>query len=142
MKIKESIIKHKSFLIYCVFGAILTALETFLYWLLYTVIFKSQAGLYNTISTLLAWFITVCVAFFINKYIIYAERSWERKRVITEALSFFSGRVLSGAFNLGFMVLMVDILKLEPVIMKLIAALIVGIINYFVGKHIVFRKKN
>ncbi len=123
-----------TFIRYCIVGAAATLLETGLYMLLY-----EKLGIYNVVSTFVAWFLTVLFAFLTNKYFVYRSNSGEK--VIKELLSFFSCRIGTGIFNLVWMYVTVDLLDWTPLVMKLLSALMVGIINYLVGKVMIFKKK-
>ena len=128
-------IKSKAtFIRYCLVGALATALETGLYMLFYEVM-----GIPNVISVFVAWFLTVLFAFLTNKYFVY--RTPGRNDILKELLSFFSCRIGTGVFNLLWMFITVDLLSLWPLLMKLLSALVVGIINYLVGKMMIFKKK-
>ena len=123
-----------TFIRYCIVGAAATLLETGLYMLLY-----EKLGIYNVVSTFVAWFLTVLFAFLTNKYFVYRSNSGEK--VIKELLSFFSCRIGTGIFNLVWMYVTVDLLDWTTLVMKLLSALMVGIINYLVGKVMIFKKK-
>ena len=123
-----------TFIRYCIVGAAATLLETGLYMLLY-----EKLGIYNVVSTFVAWFLTVLFAFLTNKYFVYRSNSGEK--VIKELLSFFSCRIGTGIFNLVWMYVTVDLLDWTPLVMKLLSALMVGIINYLVGTVMIFKKK-
>ena len=128
-------IKNKAtFIRYCMVGALATILETGLYLLLYEII-----GISNVPSAFVAWFLTVLFAFLTNKYFVY--RSGGKEGIVKELMSFFSCRIGTGVFNLAWMFVTVDLLKLWPFLMKLLSALIVGIINYLVGKLMIFKNK-
>ena len=127
--------KYRTFIVYMVFGLMATLLETFLYWLFYEVI-----GLRNMVSTVIAIIITITFAFFTNKIFVYRSRAWGFSTVIRELLSFYWFRALTGLFNMGFMYVTVDRLAWWPVGMKAIAAVLVGIMNYLLGKLVIFRR--
>ncbi|MBR2282582.1 MAG: GtrA family protein [Spirochaetales bacterium] len=127
--------KYRTFIVYMVFGLMATLLETFMYWLFYEVI-----GLSNMVSTVIAIFITITFAFFTNKIFVYRSRAWGFSTVIRELLSFYWFRALTGLFNMGFMYVTVDVLAWWPVGMKAIAAVLVGIMNYLLGKLVIFRR--
>lgn len=128
-------IKSKAtFVRYCIVGALATALETGLYMLFYEVL-----GIPNVVSTFVAWFLTVVFAFFTNKYFVYKKKG--SNSVFKELLGFFSCRAGTGVFNLVWMFVTVDLLSWWPLGMKLLSALIVGIINYLVGKLMIFKTK-
>ena len=127
--------KYGTFIIYMVFGFLATLLETFSYWLFYEVI-----GLSNMVSTVIAIFITITFAFFTNKIFVYKSKAWSLNPLIKEILSFYWFRILTGLFNMLFMYITVDKLSWWPVGMKAIAAIMVGIMNYLLGKFIIFKK--
>lgn len=134
---KTFLLHWRSFFAYCLVGALATALETFLYWLFYEVVL-----LPNLLSTFIAWFLTIIFCFFTNKCFVYRSKTWEGKIVLKELVGFYSCRISTGLLNMVFMYVTVDVLALQPVLMKLAAAVMVGIINYLVGQLLVFRKKH
>lgn len=128
--------KYGTFILYNIYGFSATLLETFLYWLFYV-----KAGINNVISTILATFITITYAFFTNKIMVYQSKDWRLSTVFKEAGSFYGFRTVSTFFNIGYMYVTVDLLHWMPVLMKMIAALIVGMINYILGKKFIFRDR-
>ena len=67
--------KYGDFLVYCVFGAMATAVNMLSYELLY-----SLWGLANVPSVALSWFLAVTFAFFTNRYIVFRRRDGEVMR--------------------------------------------------------------
>ena len=128
--------RHGTFILYNIYGFSATLLETFLYWLFYV-----ELGVNNVFSTILATFITITYAFFTNKTMVYKSRDWRLMTVVKEASSFYGFRTISTFFNIGYMYVTVDLLHWMPVMMKMIAALIVGMINYILGKKFIFRDR-
>lgn len=135
MAFREFLKRHKLFIIYNLFGFSATLLETLLYWFLY-----HQAGVSNIGSTLMSWIITVVYAFFTNKIFVYKSRFWRPTSVILEFFSFFGFRAVTGIYNVFHMWITVDVLALWPVPMKVISALLVGLMNYALGKGVVFKR--
>lgn len=128
--------RYRDFFVYMIFGAMATIINAGLYALLFQYIQISNVG-----STIIAWVITLIFAFFTNKFFVYKSDEKRVKYVIKEFYQFFLCRLLSGIFDVLFMFITVDILSLYPVIMKLIAALFVGLINYFGGKLVIFKNR-
>ena len=128
--------KYSDFLVYCVFGALATFVNAGSYW-----VFYEKAHIKNVPATLLAWFITLVFAFFTNKIFVYRSKGWNLAQIIKESSGFFICRALTGIFDVLFMYITVDVLDWIPLLMKLIAALIVGIINYLVGKLLIFSNR-
>lgn len=128
--------RHKDFLVYMVFGACATAINMGSYALFY-----NYLGVPNVPSTAIAWFLAVSFAFVTNKLIVFASKSFAIKRVLFELASFFSCRIATGLLDIFIMWLTVDVLNLNPLLWKFISNLIVGIVNFTVGKLVIFRKK-
>ena len=136
MSAKDFWNKHKTFVFYNIFGFTATLLETFLYWLFYV-----KLGVENVMATLFAWMITVVYAFFTNKILVYKSRDWNPVIIVKEFLYFFGFRAVTGIFNIVYMYVTVDLLDWWPVTMKAIAALIVGLSNYMIGKKLIFKHR-
>ena len=128
--------KYGTFILYNIFGLSATALETFVYWLLFS---KAEIG--NVVSTIIASFITITYAFFTNKILVYKSRDWRVKTLVTEACEFYGFRIITAMFNVGYMYVTVSLLKWPPIPMKIIAALIVGLMNYMIGKKVIFKNR-
>lgn len=128
--------KYGTFILYNIFGLTATALETFCYWL-----FFSKLELGNVISTIIATFITITYAFFTNKILVYKSKDWRLKTMYAEISEFYGFRIVTGLFNVGYMYLTVSILKWPAIPMKIISALIVGMMNYMLGKKVVFKNR-
>jgi putative flippase GtrA len=59
-------------------------------------IFRPAMADYSVwVSNPLAWLIATAFAFFTNKLFVFEQKSWLRKTVAREAISFFSARLLS-----------------------------------------------
>ena len=128
--------RHKDFFVYTVFGACATGINMGSYAQLYRVV-----GIPNVPATATAWLLAVSFAFFTNKLIVFASKSFTAKRLLFELASFFGCRVATGVLDVFIMWLTVDILDLSPLLWKFISNLIVGIVNFSVGKLVIFRKK-
>ena len=135
MELQSIIKKYSDFFLYMIFGALATAINTAGYWLLYSIL-----GLPNLIATALALIITIIFAFFTNKMFVYRSKSWNIEVLIKESSGFLICRALTGIFDMLFMFITVDVLELLPVLMKLIAALLVGLMNYLAGKFLIFKE--
>ncbi len=134
---KEGFLKrYRTFIVYNIYGFTATILETVLYWLLFSIL-----GLHNIPATLIATFITITYAFFTNKIMVYRSRDWRVGTLLKEMGEFYGFRAITAIFNVGFMYMTVDVLAWYPVAMKAIAALIVGLMNYILGKKVVFKNR-
>ena len=128
--------KYGTFILYNVYGFSATLLETFLYWLLYR-----RLGMHNVPATIVSTFITITYAFFTNKMLVYMSTDWRLKTLSKEIGEFYGFRILTAFFNVGYMYVTVSLLHWAPVAMKMISALIVGWMNYVLGKKVVFKNR-
>ena len=138
-KIKLLYMKNKEVVMYLIFGV----LTTFVNWIVYTL----TVNLFTmTVSNILAWFAAVIFAFFTNKLFVFESMSWNPSKVITEIISFFGSRLVSGIveiigptilFSLG---VNQTLFGVKGFLAKIIISVAVIIMNYVFSKLIVFRK--
>ena len=133
--IRELYKKYKSLIFYVIFGALTTVINFVLYWLLYDIL-----GVSNVLSNIVAWSGAVTVAFLTNKNLVFGSSSWKKDVVIGEFVKFISARLTTGGIDLLFMFVTVDLLGWNALIMKILANVIVIILNYILSKLIVFKK--
>ncbi|MGN0243384.1 MAG: GtrA family protein [Lachnospiraceae bacterium] len=93
-----------------------------------------------TYSTILAWILSVFVAFLLNKWLVFYHpfRSW--RQTVKELLQFFLCRLFSGAFEVGMMWLFVEQLQMNDIIIKIAAMIVVVIVNYVASKWLIFKR--
>lgn len=133
-KIFEFIKKRKELILYLIVGGLTTLVSFLVQWL-----FKDIIPISAGIATLIAWFFSVLFAFFANKLVVFESKG---KRGFFKELSlFFASRTLTGLFEIGAMWLFVDILVFNYWAVKIIANVIIIVVNYILSKFIVFRNK-
>lgn len=87
-------------------------------------------------STVLSWIIAVLFAYFINSLFVFQNK----KNNLQEFFKFVFCRLLSLAIEFVCMILMVEILKINDRMAKIVVQGIVFILNYVFSKLIVFKK--
>ena len=92
------------------------------------------------IATIIAWVLAVAFAFFTNKFFVFKSTSMEPRKLLREAATFTAARLVSGLFDVGWMIFAVEWLKMNDLIAKVLANVVVIILNYFFSKLFVFRK--
>lgn len=127
----------KHILLFGVFGALTTALNVAAYH-----VCSRLPGIGNVLSTVIAWFLAVTFAFFTNKAFVFDSRSWERQTILGECLRFFGCRIGTGCVEVGLMVVFVDLLGLNGTVMKLVANMVVIVLNYLFGRLYIFGIKD
>lgn len=122
---------------YLIFGVLTTIVSYFTFWLFGEGVCHMHYALSNTLS----WFCAVIFAFITNKLFVFESKDWNLKLVIKEIITFGSARVFSFLFETGFIALAVEIFHMDEMIAKIIASVFVVIMNYFLSKFWIFKKK-
>ncbi|MHC1786610.1 MAG: GtrA family protein [Christensenellales bacterium] len=139
--------RMRELLRYIFIGALTTAVNWLLYWLLTTLLGlegypSGSAGfrLVATVSNGIAWLLSVIFAFLSNK--LYVFRSRERRRSARrEFLLFVSARVMSYLlFDLLLFTLCLGFMNDK--LLKLLMNVLVIVFNYFASKYLIFQRKD
>ncbi len=133
-RIKALLQKHRSTVIYLVFGVLTTVVNYAVYLPLYNL-----AGLPAAVCNGIAWAAAVAFAYVTNKLYVFDSKKWDRG-VLSELLRFVGSRVASGAVETLALLLTVDILGWNGNLMKLLLAVFVIVFNYVLSKFFVFKK--
>ena len=133
--IKKLYARHKDVLLYLIFGVLTTVVNYVVYYPLY-----NFAGVSATFSNIIAWFCAVIFAFLTNKPIVFSSNDWKMETVLSELWKFVACRIASGAAETLIIYLAVDLAKFNGNIVKLVASILVVIMNYFASKLFVFNK--
>ena len=135
-KFSDWYLKHQEGMRYLVFGALATIVNILTYDICFYLI-----NIPNDISNIIAWIIAAIFAYFTNKLCVFNSKANTKKALLIEAISFFSFRLLSFAFDQSIMIFTVDHLGLHAGLMKVIANIIVIILNFIFSKLFIFKKK-
>lgn len=133
-KIKTLLKKHKEKLLYLIFGVLTTIFSIILYYVL-TRFFKLDV--YS--SSIISWILSVLFAYITNKLYVF---NCKKKKILKEMISFYGFRLLSLAFDLLFMYVMVGLFDINDMISKIISNIIVIILNYIFSKMFIFKGGN
>ena len=120
---------------YLVFGALATAVNIGVY----------SIGLYgfnisNAVSNVIAWITAAVFAYLTNKYFVFDSKVNTTKELVREIISFFGCRLLTLAVDQAIMIITVDKLHLNGFLMKVIANIVVIILNFVFSKILIFKK--
>ena len=121
---------EKEFTLYVVFGVLTTIVNILVY-----LFFTKLCGVNYIISNVIAWVLSVLFAYITNRIWVFERKN---TNIIKEVLTFFAGRMFSGALDTGLMYLFVDVLMAGDVFAKLVVQIVVVIVNYLFSKLIVF----
>lgn len=92
-----------------------------------------------TVSDSFAFVVALIFAYWVNKTIVFNSKCENAKALIKEIVSFATCRLVTQAISLGMMNLAV-IINMNDVLMKVIANIVVIILNFVLSKLIIFKK--
>lgn len=126
--------KYKEGLWYLSFGVLTTLVNIVSFFVL---------RLFNIeiyISNVIAWVLAVIFAFITNKLLVFNSRGKSKKENFKELISFFFFRVLSLGIDMGTMYLLIDVLSSSEIVAKVVANIVVIVLNYIFSKLFIFKK--
>ena len=136
-KLRGFIEKNWDILSYLFFGGLTTVVSFLSYGLFYYV-----PGFSAAVSNGLSWVLAVAFAYLTNKPFVFKSNDWSMQTVLPEVWKFVGCRIGSGLLETAFMALTVDLWGFSSLWMKVIASVMVVILNYIGSKLLVFRKQN
>lgn len=138
--------RFRELFLYAVVGVITTAVN----WGAYTLVSRLSAlilsisvenALLIAVANAIGWAASVAFAFWANKQYVFRSPGWDRTTLKKELPEFITARLLSLGFDIAFVELAVHLLGMHDLIAKLIANVIVILLNYFASKFWIFRSK-
>ena len=143
-RLKSLYTKYKEPLLYLIFGGLTTAIDWLISFLLYYFwIDATQApdGMIH-VADAIAWVAAVTFAFFTNRVWVFESKKKGLIPILGELVGFAGGRVVTFFVQEGILLVFVTLLGLNKYLFRILAAVIVIVLNYFISKLFVFRKKN
>ena len=89
------------------------------------------------VSNVVTWIIAVYFAFAINKKFVFESN----KKVTGELIQFYGGRIVTLFVEQAILYIFIIRLSFDNLIIKLIAQVVIIILNYIISKFIVFKKE-
>lgn len=128
---------HREGLLYLLFGGLTTLVSFLSFYILEGVLHLDATLVANPIS----WVLSVAFAYLTNRTWVFLSRAAGARAIALEALSFYASRVVSFLFEEGVLLLFVTLLALPALPVKIVASVLVVILNYLLSKLLVFRKR-
>jgi putative flippase GtrA len=142
-KIKNLLIRYREVILYLIFGGLTTVVDWGLSFLLYH--FWGDAIEANVLlihgANVIAWSAAVLFAFITNRIWVFESQKKGFLPIMGELGSFAGGRVMTLLLQEAMFVIFFDILGINEFVVKIVAAVLVIILNYIISKLFVFRKK-
>lgn len=127
--------RFRELFLYLIFGGFTTIINIVAYFILARLLMINYQ-----ISTIIAWILSVLFAFITNKLFVFESKNNSKKEDLKEMISFFSFRILSLGLDMVCMYLMVQLIRMDDLIAKIIANVLVVIANYIFSKLFIFKK--
>lgn len=93
------------------------------------------------VGNVLSWIAAVSFGFWANKKYVFRSADWGKETLKKELSGFVAARVFSLVLDIVAVELMVHAMGINDLISKLVSNIMVIIVNYFLSKFWVFRKK-
>ncbi len=132
--------KYQEIINYLIVGVLTTLVSIFTYFIL-SLILDINNNILFILANILSWICAVVFAYITNKRFVFNSATFNRKEEIKVFSLFVSSRITTLLIELIFMFLTVKVLLLNDKISKVIAQIIVIILNYIISKIFVFKKK-
>ncbi len=140
---------NREVFMYLVFGVLTTVVSWASYALFVRIVERlvDSNDLQVSIANVLSWVAAVLFAFVTNKLWVFDSKSWKGTIVIKELGSFIAARLATGCIEWFGVPLLVklgmdqELFGTKGMLAKIIASVLVVIINYFFSKLLIFKKK-
>lgn len=128
-------LKYKEVWIYLFFGGL-----TFLVSIGTYAVFNVRYEINELLANFMSWVAAVLFAYITNKIWVFQSNVSAAKELVREIMSFFGGRIFTLFVEGTILLVFITMLEFDSVCVKVVAQVIVIILNYFISKRIVFRK--
>lgn len=129
-------IKKTEAMRYLVFGALSTVINILIFALFNTL------GLATLASNTIAWIVAVIFAYVTNKYCVFNAKTQSNGDLLREFGSFVVARLATLGIETLMMWITVDIWHWDAIVMKVIANVVVIILNFVFSKLFIFKNKD
>ena len=138
----ELLKKYKSIILYIIFGGLTTVVDwsvSFTLYYLWGDAIEATPWLIHG-ANVIAWVAAVAFAYITNRIWVFESKRRGFIPIIGEIIAFAGGRVLTLLLQEAIMAVFFTWLGFNEYIVKIAAAVLVVILNYFISKLLVFRK--
>ena len=135
--------KNKEVLLYLFFGVMTTVVSFITAGIAKFLLEKMGAGesAVVNVSTVFSWICSVTFAYITNRIWVFASTAHSRADVIKEGASFYGGRLFTMFVEMLIMNIGVKLIGANYWVTKIIANIIIIILNYIISKLFVFKKQ-
>ena len=131
---RYNIDRYIPIILYLFFGGLTTVINIVCYEVFTKIFFINYM-----LSNIIAWIITVIVAYLTNRENVFKSSANSPKEILMEILKFFGVRIATLGLDVVVMFVGVTILSFNDTIIKILSNVAVIVTNYFMSKYIVFK---
>lgn len=136
-KINRLVVKHREIILYVLFGGGTTVVN-FAVFLPLNLLFGEKLLL---LTNFIAWVAAVAFAYITNRVFVFKSKEKRARGVLFEIGSFVLARVFSLALEEVILLVFSVLLSFDELAVKLVAAVLVVVLNYFFSKFVIFKKR-
>ena len=127
--------KYKEIVLYLFFG-VLTMAVSIISYARCNMVIKMDALVANIIS----WILAVLFAFYTNRIWVFSVKTNSKKDLIVQMISFCSGRIVTLIIEETILFVFIKCLHYDSMGVKIMAQIVVVVLNYIISKLWVFHK--
>lgn len=127
--------KYKEVLLYLFFGGCAFIISIGSY-----AIVNVKFGVNELLANIISWVLAVIFAFFTNRVWVFQSATDSFKAFGIQFASFVGGRILTLVVEEAIIFIFITVLGFNSILVKVIAQVVVIILNYIISKFMVFKK--
>lgn len=128
-------LRYKEILLYLFFGGLTFVVSVGSY-----AFFNAVIGLNVLVANVISWILAVLFAYLTNRTWVFKDKAYSAAGIVKEMLLFFGGRLATLAVEEAILYVFITRLQFNSIAVKVIAQIIVVLLNYVISKLVVFRK--
>lgn len=128
--------KHKELLLYLLFGGLAFVVSISSY-----AFFEKVVRFDPLVANVFSWVMAVAFAYITNRIWVFESESKGIIELLKEAVSFFNGRVATLIVEELILLVGINVLAFNSMVIKVVAQIVVIILNYFISKLLIFNTK-
>ena len=123
-------------MLYLLFGGLTTivSIGTFAW-------FNVGMHMNELIANVISWIFAVTFAYVTNKVWVFSVETHGMHELFIEAFHFFTGRLFTLIVEEAILLIFISKLHFNSIVVKVVAQVVVVVLNYIISKLIVFREK-
>ena len=125
--------KHKEVINYLIFGFLSFVVSMATYYL-------ARICFDYVISNIISWIIAVIFSYVTNKLFVFESKIEGKRKLVKEFVTFILSRIFTLVLETLILYMMVDLMNMNDRMVKVIAQIIVILMNYILSKLIIFKK--